>query len=73
MMKDKPIQKWEVIGNDDVDQELIEQSVRFINEKANETLYKGSLEIGRYILNHFFHGDIRLASSKNPIKTNSYK
>lgn len=57
----------------DADRELIETSVKYINEKANETLYKGSLEIGRYILKHFFNDDIELASSKNPRKPNSYK
>ncbi|MFZ5569296.1 MAG: hypothetical protein ACOZF0_02745 [Thermodesulfobacteriota bacterium] len=51
---------------------LIEDSVRFINEKAQETLYKGALEIGNYILKHFFNDDIELASSKNPKKPKSY-
>jgi hypothetical protein len=60
----------EISGND---QELVERSVRFINDKANETLYKGALEIGSYILKHFFNNDIVRASSKNPKKINSYK
>ena len=56
-----------------LDEAFIERSVHFINEKANETLYRGSLEIGSYILEHFFQGDIQAASSKNPKKSNSYK
>ena len=31
------------------------------------------MEIGNYILKHFFNDDIKLASSKNPRKPNSYK
>lgn len=55
------------------DRDLVERSVRFINDKANETLYKGALEIGSYILKHFFQDDITLASSKNPKKIDSYR
>ena len=69
----KKIKLWEDPGKENIDQEFIEQSVRYINDKANETLYRGSLEIGNYILKHFFNDDIRLASSKNPRKPNSYK
>ena len=29
-----------------IDQELIDKSIKFINEKANETVYKGWKEIG---------------------------
>ncbi len=55
------------------DAKLIENSVKFINEKANETLYKGSVEIGEYVLRHFFNDDIHIASSRNPRKPKSYK
>ena len=53
-------------------EKLIDDAVQFINEKANETLYKGSIEIGEYILEHFFNGDPKLASSKNPKKQQSF-
>lgn len=56
-----------------VDKQFIEESVEFINEKANETLYRGSLEIGEFLLKHFFNDDIELASSRNPRKPKSYK
>jgi hypothetical protein len=69
----KQIKLWENPKDDPIDQELIEESVRYINDKANETIYKGSLEIGNFILRHFFNDDIKLASSKNPRKPNSYK
>lgn len=72
----KKIQKIKYLTDPEqekVNQKLIVSSVKFINDKANETLYKGSLEIGNYILKHFFNDDIELASSKNPRKPNSYK
>ena len=55
-----------------VDEKTIDDAVNFINEKANETLYKGSIEIGGYILDNFFGGDPALASSKNPKKQQSF-
>lgn len=55
-----------------VDNQLLDDAVNFINEKANETLYKGSIEIGEYILEKFFDGDVKLASSKNPKKLQSF-
>jgi hypothetical protein len=52
---------------------MIEKTVKFINEKANEMLYKGSEEIGEYLLKNFFNNDPKLASSKNPHKPVSYR
>ena len=54
-------------------QKLIEQAVAFINEKANETVYKGSVEIGNYLLDKFFDGDIAKASSKSRAKLLNYR
>jgi hypothetical protein len=56
-----------------VDTTLVDAAVKFINEKANETLYKGSEEIGAYILEKFFGNDIDQATSKNPRKPESYR
>lgn len=56
-----------------MDRRFIDQSVAFINSKANETLYKGSIEIGNFLLKHFFNDDITLATSKNPKKPKSFK
>ena len=55
-----------------VNQELVKEAVHFINEKANETLYKGSEEIGAYLLEKFFNNDIEYATSRNPYKSASY-
>ena len=71
--EENTIQRYDSPDEKTVNRKLIEDSVEFINAKANETLYKGSLEIGNYILKHFFNDDIELASSKNPRKPNSYK
>lgn len=51
---------------------LIEEAVKFINEKSNETVYKGYEEIGNYILEHFFDNDIAKAQSKDPTKKVSF-
>ncbi len=59
-------------GVQTVDKKLVTQAVRYINEKANETVYKGSEEIGAYLLKKFFEDDIELATSKNPYKSASY-
>jgi hypothetical protein len=55
-----------------VDRGLVNDAVKFINEKANETMYRGSEEIGAYLLKKFFHDDIKLASSRRPHKSASY-
>jgi hypothetical protein len=55
-----------------VDKALVNDAVSFINEKANETLYRGSEEIGAYLLERFFGNDIAVASSRNPHKPASY-
>ena len=56
-----------------VDHALIDKSVEFINNAIVETVYKGSLEIGEYLLKNFFEDDINLASSKSPKKPISFQ
>jgi hypothetical protein len=55
------------------DEEKIDAAVKHINELANKTIYKGSIEIGDYILRQFFENDIDQATSKNPKKQASFK
>ena len=57
---------------DQVDERLVEDSVNFINMKVAESVFKGSLEIGEYLLVNFFGNDIQLAASQNPLKATSY-
>lgn len=51
----------------------ITEAVKFINERAAETIYRGAEEIGAYILEKFFDNDIALATSKNPRKPAGYR
>ncbi len=55
------------------DNSLVEEAVGFINEKANEMVYKAYEEIGNYLLERFFDNDLKLASSRNPHKPASYR
>ena len=57
----------------EVDKDLIDRSVEFINAIVVKTMYKGSLEIGEYLLINFFNDDIKLASSKNRKKAVSFQ
>jgi hypothetical protein len=50
----------------------IDEAVAFINERVASHVYRGSLEIGEYVLVRFFNNDIRLAGSKNGHKSISY-
>ncbi|SLM30954.1 hypothetical protein MTBBW1_2550008 [Desulfamplus magnetovallimortis] len=68
--KAEPV-KPEII--DEEEEKLINDAVKFINEKANEVIYKGHEEIGSYILEKFFNGDIEKALSKDPKKEISFK
>jgi len=64
--------KTEIKTPDIMDEKDIDAAVNFINETVNETIYNGSIAIGKYILKHFFKGDVKLASSKNPRKSASF-
>jgi hypothetical protein len=55
-----------------VDDQLVRDAIDFISEKANEMVYRGSIEIGDYILEKFYGGDIEQARSKKPTKRASY-
>ena len=51
----------------------INAAVTFINDTAKEFIYNGSVKIGQYILDHIFDGKIESATSKNPMKEESYR
>ena len=55
------------------DDELVEAAVVFINERANQAVYKAYEEIGKYLLKNFFGNDIEQATSRNPRKPVSYR
>lgn len=68
----KTIDYSKVDFNDPTRQDNVEAAVQFINEKLNEYVYKGSIEIGDYVLKHFFNDSIELATSRKPNKPDSY-
>ena len=76
-MKSSPAKVGEAANSQNVatsvDAKLVAEAVQFINEKCNETVYKGAMEIGAYVLKRFFNDDIVLASSRNPRKATSYR
>jgi hypothetical protein len=51
-----------------VDDDLLDKAVVFINETTQRSIYVAHLEIGEYILKHFFNDDIKLAASRTRIK-----
>jgi hypothetical protein len=67
-----PITSWTEPDFVSCGDEFIDEAVRFINEKANEAVYTSSIEMGAYILSHFFGDDVQLATSRNPRKSVSY-
>jgi hypothetical protein len=70
MPKSKTVNSTSVMNV--VDQNILDAAVDFINETANETIYNGSLKIGEYILEHIFDNDLKLATSRNPKKKDSF-
>ncbi|MFC1858013.1 hypothetical protein ACFL9U_08280 [Thermodesulfobacteriota bacterium] len=56
-----------------VDERLVEDAVTFINAKIAENVFKGSLDIGEYVLKTFFNDDIEFACSKNRYKSISFR
>jgi hypothetical protein len=71
MAETQPVPKIDAVVA--VDPVLIDKSVEFINNAISKTLYKGSLEIGKYLFEHFYNNDSKLAFSKNPHKPVSFQ
>ncbi len=61
------------IDDERVDEALVDETVVWIRDKLAGTLFKGMSEIGEYIFDHFFGGDIARLSSKNPTKNASFR
>ncbi|MFC1857313.1 hypothetical protein ACFL9U_04705 [Thermodesulfobacteriota bacterium] len=62
----------ETLPTSSTDQRLIDSAVICINNMVAETICRGSIEIGEYLLIHFFNNDIELATSKNAHKSLSF-
>ncbi len=60
-------------ASEPVDDELVEETVKFLHETVRKFVYKGSQVMGTYILEKFFDNDIERARSRNPNKKASYR
>lgn len=67
------MEKVLAVAEGSIDQEMVEESVRHIRTVLALTVYKGAMEIGDYVLDRFFDGDVRLVGSKNPRKSASFR
>ncbi|RJP84239.1 MAG: hypothetical protein C4518_20300 [Desulfobacteraceae bacterium] len=63
----------ETLPPDAPDAAMIDEAVQYINERVAAHVYRGSLEIGEYVLERFFGNDIQLAGSKSRYKPVSYR
>jgi len=63
----------EIIYQDEIDQKLIKETVVFIKKAEKKFIYKGSIEIGLYVLEKFFNNDLDEINSKNTYKSFNFK
>jgi hypothetical protein len=56
-----------------VDNALVEETVEFISKTLADTVYKGAVTVGEYVLKHFFNNDVKLAQSRDPYKNVSFR
>ena len=62
--------KVEVVG---VDETRIEEAVTWINDRIVNNVHGTYLEIGNYVFEHFFGGDLDQVQSFNPNKASSFQ
>jgi len=55
------------------DETKIDDAVKIINDIAEESVYKGMLKIGEFILKEFFDDDMNNVHSQNPYKDTSFQ
>ena len=60
------------IAQTDISDEIVESAVTFINDRVAAS-QRNILEIGKYVLDHFFDGSAELAASKDPNKNVSFQ
>ena len=65
--------KQRVHTKDEIDETLVTAAVKKINGIAQESIYNGMIEIGKYVLKTFFNNNMDAVKSKNPHKINSFK
>lgn len=55
------------------DEKLVKEAVAFIGKTLGETVVKGTIEVGDYVLEKFFGNDPEQVRSKNPGKDASFR
>jgi hypothetical protein len=60
-------------ADDVVDERLIDRAVQHIRMVVVNMVHKGALDVGNYVLEHFFHGDIERVVSRSPFKCASFR
>lgn len=56
-----------------VDEKLVQKSVEWIRETLAKTLHKGAMDVGGYVFDNFFDGDVERVRSRNPLKNASFR
>lgn len=60
-------------GNAVADEKLVQEAVKHIQGILAETVIKGMVDVGAYLLKHFFNNDPELVRSRNPSKNASFR
>jgi len=58
---------------DGVDEQLVEDAVRHIRMVVASTVYKGAVDVGEFVLDRFFGGDVERVTSRSPRKSASFR
>lgn len=67
------VEKVEEDTSDVVDEKLVEQAAEWIKDTLAKTIHKGAIEVGNYIFDKFFDGDVEKVRSRNPKKNASFR
>jgi hypothetical protein len=60
-------------GCDEVDVQLVEDAVRHIRTVVASTVYKGAVDVGEFVLERFFGGDVDRVTSRSTRKSASFR
>lgn len=60
------------VAADEVDEDLVQEAVAWIRDKVSETVSRGLTEIGDYVFDRFFGGDVARLSARGPNKNASF-
>lgn len=60
-------------ADDTVDEKLVSEAARWIKKKVAETVHRGQVDIGEYVFDKFYDGDIEQVRSNSPRKKASLR